>query len=190
MKAQLETLIAVCALLIAAIAAGASAYQTYVINEQFSATVWPYLAFNTNNDTSALSLSVAVQNYGLGPAIVRSAAVTVDGKPMGPGTTGNATETAIHQAIQEAVATERRLHQHGMMHATTSSLTAGDVIPAGFSKELIRVQGPGIYQGVTALRPRVDISICYCSVLGRCWMRNLQDKEPEPKDVRVCPLPR
>ena len=189
MKARLESIVAVCALLVATIAASATAYQTYVINEQFSATVWPYLSFDTTNDSAASSFALAVQNYGLGPAIVRSAVVSVDGKQMGPGTTGNSIETAIHTSIEEAITAENRRRQHGLMHATTSSLTAGDVIPAGSSKILMGVKGPDIYRNVQAVRPHLDVEICYCSVLGRCWVRRLQDRVPEPRDVRKCPLP-
>jgi hypothetical protein len=189
-KARVESIMAVCALLVATIAAAAAAYQTYVINEQFSATVWPYVSFDSSNDTGNTTYSLAVKNVGLGPAIVRSAIVTVNGKPMGPGTTGNPIETAIHPALQKAIAVENRRHQHGLLHTTTSSLGAGDVIPAGSSLTLVRVQGPDIYRNVMSINPHVDVTICYCSVLGRCWMRRLQDPDQEPKDVRKCPLPR
>lgn len=188
MKARLESLIAVCALLVATIAAAAAAYQTYVINAQFSATVWPYLSFDVNNDTAASSFSLGVRNVGLGPAIVRNTVVTLDGSPVGPGSTGNPIETAIDRAIQNAVVAESRRHQHGLMHATTSSLGAGDVVPADSATTLMRVQGPDVYKNVMALRPRVDVTICYCSVLGRCWTRRLKDPVPEPRDVRMCPL--
>lgn len=190
MKAQLESLIAVCALLVATIAAAAAAYQTYVINEQFSATVWPYLSFDANNDTGNSSYSLGLRNVGLGPAIIRSTTVTLNERPVGPGSTGNAIETAIDRAVQSAVAAEVRRHQRGLMHASTSSLGAGDVIPAGSSVTLMRVQGPDVYKNVMALQPHVDVSLCYCSVLGRCWTRRLKDPVPEPRDVRVCPLPK
>lgn len=190
MKAQLESIIAVSALLVATIAAAAAAYQTYVINEQFSATVWPYVSFDASNDTANSSYSLGLRNVGLGPAIVRSSVVTVDGRPVGPGSTGNAIETAIHQSIQNAIAAETRRHQRGLMHASTSSLGAGDVIPAGSSVTLMRVEGPDVYKNVMALQPHVDVSLCYCSVLGRCWSRRLKDPIPEPRDVRSCPLPR
>ncbi|HEY1976734.1 MAG TPA: hypothetical protein VGG89_09330 [Candidatus Baltobacteraceae bacterium] len=190
MKARLESLVAVCALLVATIAAAAAAYQTYVINEQFSATVWPYLSFDSSNDASGSSFEFGLRNVGLGPAIVRSTIVSVNGQPMGPGTTGNAIHTAVEPALESARAAERRRHQHGLVHATTSSLGPGDVVPAGSSMLLLRVAGPDIYPKVMAMSPHVDISICYCSVLGRCWTRRLKDPVPEPRDVRYCPLPK
>lgn len=188
-KAQIETVIAVCALLIAAIAAGASAYQTYVINEQFSATVWPYLAFSSDTDRTAASFSFGVRNVGLGPAVVRSTIVTVDGNRIGPDPTSNPIDTLIEQPMKEAAVAEQRRHQHGLVHTSTSSLGAGDVIPAGSSVTLLRIQGPDIFKIVMARSPHVDVTICYCSVLGRCWTRRLKDALPEPRDVRMCPLP-
>lgn len=190
MKVQLESLIAVCALLVATIAAAAAAYQTYVINEQFSATVWPYLSFDTTSDTANGSFSLGVRNVGLGPAIVRSTTVSLDGKPVGAGTTGNPVYTALEGAIRDSKIAERRRHEHGQIHMSTSSISAGDVIPAGSSIMLLRAQGPDLFSRVTALRPHFDLSVCYCSVLGRCWTRRFKDPVPEPRDARSCPLPK
>jgi hypothetical protein len=188
-KAQPDTLVAVCALLIAAIAAGASAYQTYVINEQFSATVWPYLSFDTTSDSTNDSFVLGVRNVGLGPAVIRSTIVTVDGRVVGGGSTGNPVDTALIDAVKASSAAEAKRHQRGLVRMSTSSLSTGDVIPAGSSTSLLRAQGPDLFKSVKLLRPHFDIAICYCSVLGRCWTRRLQDKVPEPKDVRSCPLP-
>ncbi|HZZ01163.1 MAG TPA: hypothetical protein VFE36_16495 [Candidatus Baltobacteraceae bacterium] len=190
MKAKLESMIAVCALLVATIAAAAAAYQTYVINEQFSATVWPYVGFDTTRDTSNQSFTLAVRNVGLGPAIIRTSIATVDGKPMGPGTTGNPVITAFEGDIAKSRDAEAKLHRHGQISISASSLTAGDVLPAGNSLMLFRVKGPDLFARVEARRPHFDLSLCYCSVLGRCWTRRLQDPIPEPRDARSCPLPK
>ncbi|HKE36266.1 MAG TPA: hypothetical protein VKB39_02480 [Candidatus Baltobacteraceae bacterium] len=190
MKAHLESIMAVCALLVATIAAAAAAYQTYVINEQFSATVWPYVSFDTTSDTANGSFSLAVRNVGLGPAIVRSNTITLDGTPVGPGTTGNPVYTAFEGAIRDSQVAEQKRHKHGQIHMSTSSLSTGDVIPAGSSIVLLQAQGPDLFSRITALRPHFDLSVCYCSVLGRCWMRRFKDPVPEPRDVRSCPLPK
>lgn len=181
---------AVCALLVATIAAAAAAYQTYVINQQFSATVWPYLSFDTTNDTSSSSFALAIRNVGLGPAIIRDTAVTVNGRPIGPGTTGNPIYTAIEDSIRQSQSAEAKRHAHGQVRVTASSLDRGDVLPAGSSLTLLRVSGPDLFLRVQALRPHLDLSLCYCSILGRCWSRRLKDPTPEPRDVRVCPLPK
>ncbi len=176
-----------CALLVATIAATAAAYQTYVINEQFSAAVWPYVSFDTTNDTANGVFALGVHNVGLGPAIIRSTIVTVDGHPVGPGEIGNSVETAFHEAIRQAEAAEARRHAHGQLHVSTSSLGNGDVLPAGASVTLLHTQGPDIYSSVKAVRPHFDLTLCYCSVLGRCWTRRLKDPVPEPHDAHSCP---
>lgn len=179
---------AVCALLVATVAAAAAAYQTYVINEQFSATVWPYVSFDTSNDTANSIFALAVHNVGLGPAIIRSIVVSTDGHPVGPGITGNPVETAFHKALLQAEAAEAERHVRGELHFTTSSLAGGDVLPAGSTLTLLRTQGPDLYSRVKAVRTHFDLTLCYCSVLGRCWTRRLKDPVPEPHDARSCPL--
>jgi hypothetical protein len=187
-KAQLESIMAVCALLIATIAAAAAAYQTFVINQQFSAAVWPYISFDTTNDTSNAIFSLGVHNVGLGPAIVRDTVVTVDGKPMGPGTTGNPVYTALEDAISKSEAAEAKRHAHGQVSVSASSLMGGDVLPAGAALTLVRTKGSDLFARVEALRGHFDLSLCYCSILGRCWSRRLKDPAAEPHDVRSCPL--
>lgn len=189
MKAQLESVMAVCALLIATIAAAAAAYQTYVINEQFSATVWPYISFDTTNDATNASFSLGVHNVGLGPAIIRDTVVTLDGKPVSRGSSGNAVYTAIEDAVRKSKAEKAKGNLHGHVSVTASSLDRGDVLPAGATLTLLAVKGAGIFPRVQALRPHFDLSLCYCSVLGRCWTRRLKDPVAEPHDVRFCPLP-
>src|SRR5579885_592662 len=68
--------------LLSLIVAGYTAYvQHYTANiqaEQVRAQVWPWLV--AGNDDNALT--VDVYNKGVGPAIVRSAQIFVDGKPQ------------------------------------------------------------------------------------------------------------
>ncbi|MFY9665426.1 MAG: hypothetical protein WAK19_13335, partial [Candidatus Cybelea sp.] len=77
---RFDFIIAFCALLISTIAALASVYQTRVIGEQLSATVWPYLSIDRTFNPQAVSLSIT--NYGLGPALIRSAEIELDGKKV------------------------------------------------------------------------------------------------------------
>jgi hypothetical protein len=80
------------------VAAGASAYQTYVIRKQFSATVWPYLTFITSSSADKY-FELDVSNPGIGPALIMNAVVTRDGKrverPAGP-----TSEPAVEAAIE------------------------------------------------------------------------------------------
>jgi hypothetical protein len=53
---------------------------TRVIAQQLSAQVWPYVTFTGTTEPERLELDVA--NDGLGPAVVKSFVLRVDGKPQ------------------------------------------------------------------------------------------------------------
>jgi hypothetical protein len=186
---RFDLFIALLALLISGVAAGASAYQTYVIRQQYSATVWPYLTFITSSSTDNF-FELKVNNAGIGPALIRSALVTRDGKPIQI----QATPTSV-PALGEAIAQERSAAKrdesqsgiHGKASMTVSSLVRGDVIPAGSTLELLRVDGKFLTRRVLADVRHVDLSICYCSLLGTCWTKRLWDPSVEPHAVAGCP---
>ena len=75
-----DLLIATLALLASSGATLSSVYQTHVIANQLSASVWPYLEAVYSLSTTTANLEVA--NDGLGPALVRSASLAVDGHPV------------------------------------------------------------------------------------------------------------
>jgi hypothetical protein len=181
---RFDLFIALCALLISTVAAGASAYQTYVINQQFSATVWPYLSFSTDSDKHQRFWELDLRNDGLGPALIRNATVTLDGKPVGLGSDNNPLDETFRPALDAAIVEERRNHQHDI-HTTSSSLGAGDVIPAGTKVTMLRIEGPPLVRRVAKIVPHVDVAFCYCSLLGQCWTRSLGDDQPQ--SARSCP---
>src|SRR5579862_7781086 len=185
---RFDLLLAGTALVISTIAAGASAYQRYIINQQFSATVWPYLNFSASYDRSNAFIEFSVRNSGLGPAIVRSAIVTLRGNRMPPGPSGNAIESAVAPDLAAARTAEKAAHLQRVIHMTTSSLLRGDVIPAGSSITLLRASGPLLVSRIAADQDKIDIAVCYCSLLGRCWILRRSDDSNEPHDVRSCPL--
>ncbi len=178
---RFDLLIAVFALVLSGVASIASVYQAHVISEQFSATVWPYLTFSVTSSESTFSLSVA--NDGLGPALIRSAWITLDGKPQ------SSWRSAVLAMLTPLPATRGKTAT-----GTYRSISPGEVIRAGVTDEPISLHGfPGLAAALqgAAVRRGASISICYCSLLGRCWMKvwkPLQDDEPY--DVRACPAPR
>lgn len=187
-RLRFDLVIALCALLISGVAAAASAYQTYVIRQQYSATVWPYLTFITSSSETFFSLSVT--NAGIGPALVRNAVVSRDGKPIVL-QASPATSPALFYAIaperRAAEADQRKAHEHGRTSVTVSSLVRGDVIPAGQTMQLLRVDGDFITHRLVRDVRRFDLQICYCSLLGSCWVKRLWDPSAEPHAVAGCP---
>jgi hypothetical protein len=171
---RFDLFIGLCALLVSTVAAGASAYQTFVINQQYQASVWPYLRFSFSSDEQQLGLSV--KNYGLGPALIRFFEITQNGKP-------------VASLSPYVVSLESPKEHHGS--ASFEVMGQGSVLPAGETAPLVTVsKHPSVVRALLEHQGSIDVSICYCSLLGRCWMVRMQDSSSEPRDVRYCPLPR
>ena len=196
---RFDLFIAVTALLVSTIAAAASVYQTHVIaeqtqiiNEQFGATTWPYLGFNSTYSPN--ELIVELKNVGLGPAILRTVNITRDGKTVPPGPGHSALNAALDPEIQAAISdadrSAKRQHLTKRASITTSiaSISNGDVIPAGEKVQLIRAEGQIVVKRFVAARPRIGINICYCSLLNRCWLKRYDLEESPPREVQECPL--
>jgi hypothetical protein len=179
---RLDFVIAFGALLISTVAAIATVYQTHVIAQQFSATVWPYVSFD--DTTSPWSFEVDLRNDGLGPAIVRSVSITLDGKPQ------SSLEALLvrlsHEEPQALAAVRAALHAGAKIQMTTSTPKAGLVVPANAQHVVIRVQGAALVRYVRPAFKRVGISLCYCSLTGTCWSQSHQTRDTEPKPVASC----
>jgi hypothetical protein len=179
---RLDFVIALCALFISAIAALAAVYQTRVIAGQFSATVWPYVSFDETNSPSLVELDL--RNDGLGPAIVRSVAITLDGKPK-------ASIEALLASIaagqpQAQTAARAALRAGAKIKITTSTPESGLVIPANAQHVVIRVDGAVLIRYFEPAIKRVGLSLCYCSLTGTCWTQSFQSRDTEPKPVGSC----
>lgn len=185
---RFDLLVALGALLISGVAAASSAYQTYVIRKQFSATVWPYLTFITSSSTGKF-FELDVDNPGIGPALIITATVTRDGKVIDQRSGPNVVP-AVGRALQperdEAAAAEHKFHEHGNNDMTASTIQPGDVLPAGQKLELLRVEGKFLTGPILANFHRVNIALCYCSLLGDCWTKRLSDQAIKPRSVRSC----
>lgn len=181
-------MVALLALVISGIAAAASAYQTYVIRKQFSATVWPYLTFITSSSQRKY-LELDVSNVGIGPALIYSAVITRDGKPV-TRPAGLTSQPAIAAAIAperaQATADEKKDRVHGTGNMTVSTILPGDVVSAGSKLELLRVEGKYLTDRVMAHARRFDLTLCYCSLLGDCWTKRLWDPAVQPHPTRAC----
>ncbi|MBV8375238.1 MAG: hypothetical protein JO302_06980, partial [Candidatus Eremiobacteraeota bacterium] len=78
---RLDFFIAIAALLVSALTAGTLIYQTHVIGAQYAAAIWPYLSVETTYDNPN-GVTIALNNEGLGPALIHSARLSVDGKSV------------------------------------------------------------------------------------------------------------
>jgi hypothetical protein len=175
---RLDFVIAFCALLISTVAAVATVYQTRVIASEFSATVWPYVSLDVTNSPSLFEFDL--RNDGLGPAIVRSATITLDGKPQ------PSVEALLRTFAARDPRTIAALRAGKRMRLTTSTPTPGLVIPANASHPIIQLEGAAYVQQFRAAIPRFGLSLCYCSLTGTCWAQSFHTRDTEPKPVASC----
>ena len=168
---RLDLIIAVSALLISILATAASWWQSRVVAQQLSAQVWPYLSISTTYDPQYVSVDVV--NDGLGPAIIRSVVLTVDGKPY----------ANPLRAFRRVFKPPKR----GRFGSQMSGLSPGSVIRASSSTRLIRINAPWAAEQFAVAVPRVDLRVCYCSLLGNCWLISARQQTSEPRAISACP---
>lgn len=172
---RFDLLIAVCALLISAVAAGASVYQTHVIASQYSASVWPYVTVTGSGSSTGFKL--AIENDGLGPALIRSAQLRFAGRPLA------SWRELVSEAPLKAAASKSEL-------LNASSVDASTVVRAGETLPIFSLSSAGFaahQPAVANAASRVDVRLCYCSILGRCWTVESLLRSNVPRDVKGCP---
>jgi hypothetical protein len=166
---RFDTTIAVCALLLSAIAASAAVYQTHVIAEENSAAVWPYISFSFSGGPEHVALTM--QNNGLGPAIIRFNQLTLDGKPIDSWSTAFAQLSGKRDRIV----------------SKSTSISGEAVLRPGEVLALFDVRGAHILRSIAQNEKRVRFTVCYCSLLENCWLKTAAPAAPPPRPVAHCP---
>ncbi|MBB4637410.1 hypothetical protein [Longimicrobium terrae] len=164
-----DRLISLCAIVAAVAAVLVSAYAAYMQREQLKISVWPHLS-QSNRMTPGQPYVRTVRNGGMGPALVRSFQVSVDGQP-------HRSWSAVVKAATGLPAPPALVY---------SSLGPGTVVLPGAEVELLRLPaGPEAAAFWTVMQDdRVSLRICYCSLRGDCWVGD--SGEPDPRPVRRC----
>jgi hypothetical protein len=142
-----DAVAAVVATLVGLLALLVSGYTAHIQREQVRAQVWPYLLVGGNDPGHSL----VAFNKGVGPAIVRSVQVWVDGRL---------------QPDWKHVLTAIGLPAHGFQDSTVSD----NVLSAGEQIAMITIPDAEMYRRFRdASRARLGMEICFCSTLGDCW---------------------
>ena len=151
------------------------AYATYVQADATraiqAASVWPRLQISLlmqnlvdNDETSRMA--VMLSSTGNGPATVRQISVVVDGEEM-----------------ESWAETVRKLGQKDEQFDST--WVFGSSILPGESRDLLVIFGPPAIPAAEAYsQDRLEISVCYCSIYGDCWIA--KSKEPIEEPVPIC----
>jgi hypothetical protein len=132
--------------------------QARIAERQAHASVWPYVSigYSMYDGSDAPGFTLTVDNDGLGPAIIDSVVVSVDG--------------VARRSWADVIAA---LGMPDSMPHTTSSIN-GRVLPPNLNRETtvqaIHLPVVDDARKVAAQKQRIKIEICYCSVYDECWI--------------------
>jgi hypothetical protein len=157
--------------LIGASALAVSGYTAYLQRQQTRAQVWPRV--DVSVATSEHAFEISLHNRGTGPAIVRALSVSVDGTAF----------PDWDAALKPLVGPQPK----GTVHRTISHPGPSWVLAAGEQRVLLRIESDVVAGELSApgVAERLSMTVCYCSVLGDCW---LEDEEP-PREAPSCAPP-
>lgn len=142
-------------------------YQTRVLQDQFSASVWPYLS--VENDVYTHSTSIHLVNQGVGPALIRSAQLLLDGKPL---------EGWTLPFFRQLLGTSLVRGAH--LELGDSTVDASTALRAGDSMQLIALKSPQIPLRLVTSTHDVELRFCYCSINGKCWTLDSHSNSDTP----------
>ena len=158
-----DAIAAVIAALIGLLALCVSAYTASIQRQQAKAQVWTHLMF-ANSDTEQALL---VLNKGVGPALVGSFRVYVDGKPQ--------------RNWDGVMATLGMPAPESLEQSTVN----GSVIAANEKIDYLKLGEKADWKAFHALKSRVRIRACYCSVLDECRVYDERAKRREDAETPV-----
>jgi hypothetical protein len=185
---RLDFFIAISAVLISALTAGTLFYQTRVIGDQFAATIWPYLSVEATYDNDGEMISVV--NDGVGPALIRSAQLQVDGRPVRAWNdyeqvlaNDPATRTVWRRTLAIALG---RSNTHPTISA--SSIGPSSTLRPGEARTLFRVVFVSNVPSQVLTKHTLALDICYCSLNGSCWSLHAMPGRinPDPQSISHC----
>jgi len=157
---------AVAAGLVGLCALGVSVYEAYLMRQQQMASVMPILEAWSSYSSEGFSVNLA--NKGLGPAILRSVRVSVDGTPKH-------SWTDVYEEV---------LGMRPTMLGT--SAVSGNVAAPGERVSMIRFARDDSAAAIWRGSERVALELCYCSVFDECWKHRLENvRSGVPRTVEV-----
>ena len=145
-----DRITAISAVLIGLVAVVVAAYTALLQREQIRAQVWPRLLLYNAGVAGEFHLA----NKGVGPALIRSVRMTVDGRPV-----KHWGEVARRLGVPDGE----------QLYSSLSSM----VLAAGDDVTYLK---PSTHERFVAIREhagkRLRMDICYCSTLSECWTTN------------------
>jgi hypothetical protein len=185
---RLDFFIAIAAVVISALTAGTLVYQTHVIGNQFSATIWPYLSVLTTYSSNGETIDLS--NDGLGPALIRSAQLRVDGRAV-PAWNDYERVIARDPATRTLWLRTRAAdlaHSSPRSAINMSSIGPSQTLRPGETTNVLKLLFVSNVSAQALTKHVVSIDLCYCSLNRNCWTLHvvLGQINPDPQPVSAC----
>lgn len=160
-----EMLVGLSAVLLSVCGLFISLYEANLMRTEQRASVWPHV--ETAVSMADDGIAFWVQNTGIGPARIRAATITHEGRTL-------AGWTELLEALEIPADSVERYQ----------SLINGRVLAVDAEREVVfrvrRGDGPAAPEAIDALGRHLtdgslDLVLCYCSVYEECRLSRLQD---------------
>ncbi|GJG87655.1 hypothetical protein tb265_28360 [Gemmatimonadetes bacterium T265] len=171
----LDRVLSASAAVVALSALAVSVYQAKITREQQKMSAWPYVR---TMKTNAPRYARIVQNLELGPALVRSTVVAVDGRPT------RHWNDVVHALVGDSAL--KVLAAAGCNGWTNSTVGRRSVLLPGATVHMVSFPEGSASRAIEDAwgQHTVVVKVCYCSLYGDCWTAT--DAAPEPEAVRAC----
>ena len=171
-------------------------YQSIVMRRTLEASVWPRVEWENSNydeERRVNSITLAISNHGVGPALIARVEILLEGKRV-----GNENALFLNCCLdggtaEERVATLGKLTQRGDLMTFTSTLD-GVALTPGQKRILFQFERPAVdspalavWDRLNKVRDELDLTVCYCSVFGDCWSARARAYKQATEPVRHCP---
>ena len=169
---RLDLIAALLAAFVGALALIVSCYSVHLQRMQIRALVWPRVEANYSTMTpeGKIDCRFSISNVGVGPARIAFVELMIDHKPV---VTWDEALTAL-------------VGEHERHNTKVRSATHNRVIAAGASFDSLHIINEDLAARVSSQLERLQIEICYCSVLDECW--RFHSDEDRYESVATCPV--
>ncbi len=171
----LQAVLAIAGLFTGAVALYAALSEADAVRKQQQAAVWPHIRVVDMNigRPGEERFDVIVGNRGIGPARIKSATLTVDGKRV----------KSWYEVIDTLA--------DGAEYGISNYPIAGEVLAPG--EDIVTVSVEAKYASIDIVKAfrdlvrarRGNLQICYCSVFDECWRSDALSRMTTPVDA--CP---
>lgn len=147
-----NAMVTLAAILVSVCALAVSVYQAKIMRDTQQASVWPFVEVLPSNSQRGAWLGVT--NKGIGPAIIQTVQVEIDGN--------------TYQTWQEIF---DDLMPNDSLDFVWSSVTGRVLAP---NEEVRAIQmNPADARRIGGVMQQMKFEVCYCSVYGTCWQTDL-----------------